>query len=522
MPRRVPSDALPSDWAPWVEAARDLPEHFHGEGAREWLEARFAKPAEGVDAVVTTLTESEADRLLTVLSVLGHAYRWDRLPPAAEEYQRQKLVLPPGIEGPWRALASRAGHPRVGNLAAMVTANWRLPGREGGSTYEIEALLDGGAEPAVLWLSPPKDETLRAFVRTGIETEALGARAVLTCVRLVEAASRRNAHRCAWLLERLHEEISAMGRPFKHYVQKGVFTGSDFMTLIQPATLWGIDEGEGVLEGASGPQVGSLQVLDSVLSVARRSGMGKSVVHTRRFLPGRHQRFLEAADAAGPVLRQFVEESGDSQLAGLFNAGLSALKAWRLVHQKRGAAYLRAEGPGAPGAYMSTGGVVALEDERVLRFEHQMTERVAETDAAFVTNVGNVGATLPLRHLGPADMLAVLVAAWRREAEGGTVLLKRGSRGASLYLVHRGEEEVRAPGGEVVAVLGPGEVFGEVSFVDNEPASADVVARGAVAVDVLPREHLHVLCETRPGFAERLHLSLAVLLARRVRARFGD
>lgn len=517
LPRQVPADVLPDEWSPWVEAARMLPEHFHGNGARDWLAARFGKPVPGIAAGVAALAPHEADRLLTVLSVLGHAFRWDCVPPTAAEYARTRLALPPGLEAPWAALCARSGHPRVGNLASMVTTNWRLPGYAGGADYPAEALLHGGAEPAVLWLCPPSDEALRAFLRTGIETEAVGARLVLTAVRLVEAATAGNAHRCGWLLERLHGELTDIGAPFRTYIQKQRFTPSDFMTLIQPPTLWGLDEGEGVLEGASGPQVGALQVADALLNVSRASLMGQSVLATRRFLPARHRHFLELMDLAAPRVREFVLRSGDRQLAGLFNACVSALKAWRLVHQKRGAMFLKAEGGQAPAAYASTGGVVAKEDERVERFEASMRERVHETDAAFVPRAAEVGAPRPLAHLSDEDHDAMAAAAWRREAVDGEVVLAAGVSGAGLFVIRSGQASVEAPGGGVLAVLPEGTVFGEVSYLDNRPTSAVVRAVGPLALDVIPREHLHVLCETRSGFGERLHLSLAVLLAERVR-----
>lgn len=523
LPRQVPADVLPDEWQPWLNAARDLAERFTGEGARAWLAASFSTesagmgPSDALAAAATNLPEPEADRLLTTLSVLGHAYRWDRVPPEPEEYQRTKIELPMGLAAPWAALCARYGHPRVGNLASMVTSNWRISGKRGGDGYDAVELLDGAADPAVLWLSGEKADALRAFLRTGIETEAAGARLVLTAVRLVESALARNAHRCGWLLERLHGELAAMGKPFKAYIQRQHFTGDDFLTLIQPATLWGIDEGEGILEGASGPQLGCLQVADAILGVSRASPMGESVMRTRRFLPARHRRFLECADVVGPQVRAYIRGSGDRQLAGLFNACASALKAWRLVHQKRGAMYLRSETAGVAAAYTSTGGVVALEDERVARFEGAMQERITETDDVFIPLDAEPDAPRPFRFLSELDALALHAAAWRRDVADGGILLAKNTRGAGLFVLRAGTAEVRDGVGTPLATLEPGDVFGEVSYIDNVPTVAEVVAVGSAIVDVLPREHLHVLCETRAGFGERFHLSLAGILADRLR-----
>ena len=71
-------------------------------------------------------------------------------------------------------------------------------------------------------------------------------------------------------------------------------------------------------------------------------------------------------------------------------------------------------------------------------------------------------------------------------------------------------------GGEV-ARLGPGEILGEISFVDSRPTSADVTAVGeatvgAVAVDVLERK-----LARDPAFAARFYKAIAVALADRLR-----
>jgi CRP-like cAMP-binding protein len=68
-----------------------------------------------------------------------------------------------------------------------------------------------------------------------------------------------------------------------------------------------------------------------------------------------------------------------------------------------------------------------------------------------------------------------------------------------------------------VARIGAGEIFGEISFIDGSPASADVVANQYVEAYVLDAQMLDPLLKKYPGIYGRLFRSLAFILARRLR-----
>lgn len=105
----------------------------------------------------------------------------------------------------------------------------------------------------------------------------------------------------------------------------------------------------------------------------------------------------------------------------------------------------------------------------------------------------------------------------RRRYAGGQVIFARGDPGASLYIVQEGTVKISlaSPDGKefVLAVLGPGEFFGELALLDDEPRSADAVAQEACQLLLLSRDDFTRFLETRPGVALRL---LAVL-SRRLR-----
>jgi CRP/FNR family transcriptional regulator, cyclic AMP receptor protein len=58
--------------------------------------------------------------------------------------------------------------------------------------------------------------------------------------------------------------------------------------------------------------------------------------------------------------------------------------------------------------------------------------------------------------------------------EAGRTIVGEGGAGVGFYLVLDGKVEVRK-GGKVLATLGKGQFFGEMSVIDGQPRSADVV-----------------------------------------------
>jgi CRP/FNR family cyclic AMP-dependent transcriptional regulator len=57
----------------------------------------------------------------------------------------------------------------------------------------------------------------------------------------------------------------------------------------------------------------------------------------------------------------------------------------------------------------------------------------------------------------------------------GDVIVRKGEAGVGFYLIADGNVEVRSDG-RVLSKLGPGQYFGEMSLLDGQPRSADVVA----------------------------------------------
>ena len=77
--------------------------------------------------------------------------------------------------------------------------------------------------------------------------------------------------------------------------------------------------------------------------------------------------------------------------------------------------------------------------------------------------------------------------------EAGEVIFKEGSHGKTVYLVSSGTVEISkmTPGKKVVLeTLGPGAIFGMMTFIDPSPRSATATALEDTVVDLLDKEFL--------------------------------
>jgi CRP-like cAMP-binding protein len=102
------------------------------------------------------------------------------------------------------------------------------------------------------------------------------------------------------------------------------------------------------------------------------------------------------------------------------------------------------------------------------------------------------------------------------EVEAGAELIRQGERGRGLFLVLGGEVEVVAKTDTAEAVslarLKPGDLFGEMSLVTDQPTSATVRATMRTAVLFLAREYVERLAEAIPqvqAYFEKVALNRA-------------
>lgn len=121
-----------------------------------------------------------------------------------------------------------------------------------------------------------------------------------------------------------------------------------------------------------------------------------------------------------------------------------------------------------------------------------------------------------LTYLTPNDWALIADKGARMQFKAGDPLVQRGRRTHGIYLLLKGTAAVEIPT-RPQRVIGPGEVCGEISFLDELPATANVVAKDAVEAYYLDRPTLQSLFELFPHLGSRFYHSMALILSRRLR-----
>jgi CRP/FNR family cyclic AMP-dependent transcriptional regulator len=102
-----------------------------------------------------------------------------------------------------------------------------------------------------------------------------------------------------------------------------------------------------------------------------------------------------------------------------------------------------------------------------------------------------------------------------RDFKAGDVLFNEGQPGDYMYVVTRGEVEIRRNVGEterVLAVLPAGEFFGEMAILNARPRSATAVVRVDSRLLVIEGSTFEAMLRARPEIALRIIKALAVRL----------
>ncbi|MCR9142157.1 MAG: cyclic nucleotide-binding domain-containing protein [bacterium] len=126
----------------------------------------------------------------------------------------------------------------------------------------------------------------------------------------------------------------------------------------------------------------------------------------------------------------------------------------------------------------------------------------------------------PFNLLTENDWKQLLRNARRIAFKKDEVLIEEGATSKILYILREGYVRVdRNHDGQSLtyARLGPGELFGEMSFLEQADASASVIAEDDVEADAIDGPFLTSLLASEPGFSARFYNSLAVTLSHRLR-----
>ena len=85
----------------------------------------------------------------------------------------------------------------------------------------------------------------------------------------------------------------------------------------------------------------------------------------------------------------------------------------------------------------------------------------------------------------------------RQHYEGDEVVFRQGDKGDRLYIVVNGTVQIvnenAGPPTAIIAELGPGQCFGEMALISDQPRNATARTAGAVDVLTVDREAFHAL-----------------------------
>lgn len=123
--------------------------------------------------------------------------------------------------------------------------------------------------------------------------------------------------------------------------------------------------------------------------------------------------------------------------------------------------------------------------------------------------------------LKPEGLALIAKVATEETHATGTKIFQHGDVGDKLYLILEGRvrisREVPGMGEEALAVLGPGQVFGEMALLDESPRSADARVHERCRILVIPKAGFDDLLFMQKDLAYEVLWSMVRMLVVRLR-----
>ena len=154
--------------------------------------------------------------------------------------------------------------------------------------------------------------------------------------------------------------------------------------------------------------------------------------------------------------------------------------------------------------------VMALLPEVCRGLRELVTERLRETDALAARMLTNLLRRMPIFEPVSSAALARLAAGGQHHLfRRGEVLMRQGDASLAMYVIVRGQVQVERTHPHILApvelaVLGPGEVVGEMGLLDGEPRSATARALEDVDAMEIDRDALGTAMLDHPELAAAL------------------
>ncbi len=128
--------------------------------------------------------------------------------------------------------------------------------------------------------------------------------------------------------------------------------------------------------------------------------------------------------------------------------------------------------------------------------------------------------TFLFQNLNFDETLAMAGLFKKEKRKEGEVVIEEGALGQALYLIESGAVRVIKSEGsrdEEIARLGRGELFGEMSLIENELTSASVAAATDLTLLVIKRKDFEALLERDQNIALKVYKTFCLTLSDRLR-----
>jgi CRP-like cAMP-binding protein len=123
--------------------------------------------------------------------------------------------------------------------------------------------------------------------------------------------------------------------------------------------------------------------------------------------------------------------------------------------------------------------------------------------------------------LNPVQLRQVAALAQPQKYEASAFIFREGDRGDAMFVVVEGKvrisKQVPGIGEEALAILDPGQYFGEMALIEDSPRSADAIAHVSCTVWAISRQKLEELMFTDKELAYVLLWSFVRTLSERLR-----
>ena len=108
-----------------------------------------------------------------------------------------------------------------------------------------------------------------------------------------------------------------------------------------------------------------------------------------------------------------------------------------------------------------------------------------------------------------------------KSLQEGSTIFTENMAGKSLFVIRSGSVKISKMLGEgderTLALLGPGDCFGEMALVDGGPRSTSAVVVKKAEVLTLDKKDFQTLCEGNPKLGYKLTINLARVMVKRLR-----